>query len=215
MTGRLLCLATYAVALGVVSAIGWRWHVQVLVLLAGLQAMWGLGAWMSGRLQAGRPGRGALWGAAFGALALGTYYVTEALADSLHSATSQLTSSGGFWVPAAVLGGGVCGGIGTWATAPDCGRWIEPAALSHAVMVGGLLAESAFVQRSDALFGHPARLDLATAILVVIALVLVGAAWVRVNVRALLAAGVLAALLIPSLAGLFLLVEHRFGYVTL
>lgn len=215
MIARALGLAAYAVALGVLSAIGWRWHVQVLVLLAGLQAMWGLGAWLTGRWLARRPGGGALAGAGFGALALGTYYLTEALADSRHSATSQLTSSGRFWVPAAVLGGAVFGAIGTWATAPDRGRWIEPAALSHAVMVGGLLAESAFVQRSDALFGHPARLDLATAILVVIALVLVGAAWVRANVRALLAAGVLAALLIPSLAGLFLLIEHRFGYVTL
>lgn len=212
---RSLCLAAYAVALGVVSAIGWRWHVQLLVLLAGLQAMWGLGAWLSGRLLAGRPGLGACAGAAFGTVALGTYYLTEALADSLHSATSQLTSSGRFWVPAAVVGGAVCGGIGTWATAPDRGRWLEPAALSYAVMVGGMLAESAFVQRSDALLGHPARLDLATAILVVIALVLVGAAWIRANARALLAAGVLAALLIPSIAGLFLLLEHRFGYATL
>lgn len=215
MTVRVLCLAAYAVALGVLSAIGWRWHVQALVLVAGLQAMWGLGAWWSGRLLAGRPGRGAAAGAAFGVVALGTYYLTEAVADSLHSATSQLTSSGRFWVPAALVGGAICGAIGTWATAPDRGRWIEPAALSHAVMVGGMLAESAFVQRSDALFGHPARLDLATAILVVIALVLVGAAWMHANARALLAAGVLAALLVPSIAGLFLLVEHRFGYVTL
>lgn len=215
MTARALGLAAYAAALGVLSATGWRWHLGFLVLLAGLQAMWGLGAWLTGRLAPRRPGRGALLGAAFGALAIGTYYATEAVADSIHSATSQLASSGRFWVPAALVGGAVFGAIGTWATIPDRGRWLEPAALSYAVMVGGLLAESAFVQRSSALFGRPARLDLATAVLVVIALVLAGVAWVRASTRALLAAGLLAALIIPTVASLFLLVEHRYGYVTL
>src|SRR5689334_20597177 len=185
MSLRVLAFAAYAVALGFLSAIGWRMHVGLLDLLAGLQAVWGLGAWLTGRIVGGGAQRGALAGAAFGALAIGTYYVTEAGADSLHSATSQLTSSGRFWVPAALLGGAVFGALGTWAAAPDRGRWLEPAALSYAVMVGGLLAESAFVQRAGRVLGPPARLELATAVLVVIALVLVGAAWVRSSSRAL------------------------------
>src|SRR5690242_5393404 len=121
MSLRVLALAAYAVALGVLSAIGWRMHVGLLDLLAGLQG--GLGAWLTGRIVGGGAQggaqRGALAGAAFGALAIGTYYVTEAGADSLHSATSQLTSSGRFWVPAALLGGAVFGALGTWAAAPD------------------------------------------------------------------------------------------------
>jgi hypothetical protein len=215
MSYRVPALAAYALALGVLSAIGWRLHVGFLDLLAGLQAVWGLGAWLTGRIVGGGARRGALAGAAFGALAIGTYYVTEGVADSLHSATSQLTSSGRFWVPAALLGGAVFGALGTWAVAPDRGRWLEPAALSHAVMVGGLLAESAFVQDARRVLGSPARLELATVVLVVIALVLAGVAWIRSSTRALLAAGVVAAVTVPVLAGLFLLVEHRFGYVTL
>jgi hypothetical protein len=143
---RVLGLAAYAVALGVMSAIGWRMHVGVLDLLAGLQAVWGLGA---------------------------------------------------------------------WATTPDRGRWLEPSALSRAVMVGGLLAESAFLQRSEGVLGHPARLELATVALVVIALVVVGAAWVRASSRALLAAAMVAAVTVPSVASIFLVIEHRYGYVTL
>src|SRR5689334_16849503 len=135
MSLRVLAFAAYAVALGFLSAIGWRMHVGLLDLLAGLQAVWGLGAWLTGRIVGGGAQRGALAGAAFGALAIGTYYVTEAVADSLHSATSQLTSSGRFWVPAALLGGAVFGALGTWAASPDRGRWLEPAALSYAVMV--------------------------------------------------------------------------------
>jgi hypothetical protein len=212
---RLLALAAYAVALGVLSAVGWRLQVGLLDLLAGLQAIWGLGAWLTGRVVAGGPRRGAVAGAVFGACALGTYYLTEALADSVHSAVSQLTSSGRFWVPAALLGGAVFGALGVWATAPDRGRWLEPAALSYAVMVGGLLAESAFVQRSGGVLGSSVRLELATIVLVVLALVLAGVAWARASTRALLVAAVVAAVTVPTLASLFLLVEHRFGYVTL
>lgn len=212
---RVIGVAAYAVALGVLSAIGWRLHVGGLDLLAGLQAVWGLGAWVTGRVIGGGPGRGAVAGVVFGAGALGTYYLTEAVADSAHSALSQLLSSGVFWVPAALVGGGAFGALGTWATTPDRGRWLEPSALSHAVMVGGLLAESAFLQRSDGVLGHPARLELATVALVVIALVVAGAAWVRVSSRALLAAAAVAAVTVPVVASIFLLIEHRYGYVTL
>jgi hypothetical protein len=215
MTSRRLGLAACAVALGVLSATGWRLHLGAVDTIAGLQAMWGLGAWLAGRLHTGRPGRGAIAGGLFGLAALAAYYLTEVVVDSVHSATSQLAASGRFWVPAALLGGSVLGMTGTAAGLRARGRWLEPAALSHAVMAAALLAEAWFLHDVAGEVGQPGRLATAAGVLVAIAVVIAVAAWRRTGPRALVAAAVLVAGVTPAATAVFLVLEHRFGYVTI
>ena len=215
MTARRLGLAAYAVLLGVLSATGWRLHLGAVDTIAGLQAMWGLGAWLAGRLHTGRPARGGLGGGLFGLVALVAYYLTEVVVDSVHSATSQLASSGRFWVPAALVGGVALGMVGTAAGLRSRGRWLEPAALSHAVMAAALLAEAWFLHDVAGSVGGPGRLATAAAVLVVIAAVIAVGAWRRTGARAFLAAAVLVAVVTPAATAVFRVLEHRFGYVTI
>ncbi len=211
---RAAAVTGYAVALGVLSADGWRWNA-VLGAVAGLQALWVLGAWGSGRwLSAGRTGRGATLGAAFGTLAIATYYVYEALAHTLHAATAQLGASGVFWVPAAIVGGSVAGVVGALAARPPTGRAVEASAVGHVLMAAVLLAEPGWVLFRLSAFADRETLVAALAVPAVLSAALVVLAVRRSGTRAVLVAASGAALVVPVAGAAFLLVEHGFGYLT-
>ena len=78
-TVRAVAFAGYAVALGVLSADGWRWHPALLGELASLQAMWALGAWGSGTggLAARAPTGGTVEASAVGHTLMAAVLVAE------------------------------------------------------------------------------------------------------------------------------------------
>lgn len=203
-----------AVVLAVVCADGWRWHLGVLGDVAGSQSLWGLGSFgFALGMSAGRLRRGVAVGASFGGVAIGAYYVYEWLAYDLHAATSQLAGSGIFWVPAAVLGGGVCGVLGALAARPPGDRRLDPCALGWAAMAAVPLGELAFVLPQTARFAT--SLVVPFTVMAVVALVLLALGLRRAGWRRMTVSVVVVAVVAPVLGAAFVGLERHLGYLTL
>ena len=207
----LAVLLVLAAWLGAWSGDGWRVGPDWLAEVAGFQSVWAVGAFLTG-LVVVRVRAGAAAGAAFGAVALGAYYLDMLLVQGAHSATSQLGSSGRFWWPAAVVGGAVMGAAGALARAEGAGRRFQPAAVAWALVAVVPLVEAAYVARFRARFASDTALDVAILLAVGLALALTG---VRRTGRAFVPAAVLVVVLAPLAAAAFLVVEQLVGYATL
>ena len=212
--GLALALVLTAVVLAVVCADGWRWHLGVVGDVAGSQSLWGLGSFgFALGMSAGRVRRGLAVGAAFGGVAIGAYYLYEWLAYDLQAATSQLAASGIFWVPAALLGGGVCGVLGALAARPPGDRRLDPCALGWSAMAAVPLGEVAFVSPQTARFADSLVVPFAVMVAVAVALLALGvrrAGWRRMSLSL-----AVVAVVAPVLGAAFVSVEWHLGYLTL
>jgi hypothetical protein len=212
-----LALAVLAALLGIGSADGWRIHPAVLGTLASLQAVWALGAFVSGRYLAhGRTAAGFAAGSAFGLAAIASYYLYEWLAYTALAATSQLTSSGGaFWGLAAVLGGGLMGIAGVMSGGRRHGRRLEPAAIAWTFTIAVVVSEIVFVVVRRGWFPADEPVRTAAVILAAVTVGLLVLAVRDCGVRAVAYAGVGMAFVTPFAATAFFALEHHVGYVTL
>ena len=202
-----------AVLLGVLAADGWRTHVPVVEVVGSLQAPWVLlpfavAAWLG----AGRLRCGALLGACTGFTAIASYYVYEALAYTLHAATSQLTKSHGvFWVLGATVGGAVAGVLGSVATAS---RHRVVPALAWCVVAAVPAAEALLLVRFPAAVADPTTLRWVPAGLVVTALAVLTLAVRRCGRRAVARAAPGALLLAGTAFAVLVWAEEHLAYLT-
>lgn len=219
---RAAALLLAAAFLGAWSGDGWRIGPAWLSYLVSFQALWALGAFVAGRgLTRGRgPGRGlgvgALAGAVFGGTAIAAYYVDMWLVQGAHSAVSQLTETGGpFWVGAAVTGGAAMGVVGALTRRRAGDGRLQVPAMAWALVVVVLVAEVVFVQLFRGLFPSEAAVEVASALLLLIALVVAALGARRTGPRAFVAGAAVMLVVGPLLASAFLWVEQVLGYTTL
>ncbi len=213
---RVVLVLAAAVLLGAWSGDGWRIGPGWLADLAGFQALWALGAFTAGLVAARSLLAGAAAGAAFGGLAISSYYLDMWLVQSAHSVTAQLTKSGGiFWCTAAVVGGAAMGALGAVAARRASRRRLDPASLAWAAIVFVLGAEVVLVQVFRSRFAADDALDVASAVLAVVALAVAGLGVRRTGGRAFLRAAAVVAVLLPVGVVMFVAVEQVFGYATI
>jgi hypothetical protein len=197
------------VGLGVLSADGWRLDIDAVTVVSGVQSTWVLLPWVAALLLARSPREGVPLGAACGLVAISSYYLYEAVAYTLHSATSQLTSAGAFWIPASTAVGGLFGWFGV--VAARSGR---PAPYAWAAMVVPFVGEAIYVWHVDRSFVPGiARLTVTFLLAVAVLLTLLGLRRFPAR-RFALALPVALAVGLVAFAGAIWL-EHTFAYVTL
>lgn len=212
-TGRLspatgAALAVLAIALGLLSADGWRWPVGPLADIASAQGVWALGAWLTGRLLARDGRQAAVLGALFPVVGLAAYYVYEWLAYDAQAATSQLGASGGYWLVLGAAGGAGFGVLGRLASRP--GRWAAYAVAIPAVV---LVAEAVFLVLARGRF-YGSLLVVVVALVALAGLVLADGVR-RFGARALLPAVLVCLVVAPVLGLAFLWLETHLGYLTI
>jgi len=211
--GGLACLLL-AVVMGAASS--WAAGPALLFTITSMQALWAVGACLTGAVVGGRRWRrGAMAGGMFGLTAILSYYVAVALHLGPHIAKARLTLAGGeFWIVAAVLGGALMGANGVVFTRWPTGRVLDPSAMAHAVVAGVLGCEAMFVLMQLDDFHYWQYLREVGIGLLVLALLIGIRALLRSGPRSTVIAFAIAALCAPAAAGAFFLVEHHYGYVT-
>ena len=213
LLGALGCLLL-AVVLG--GGSGWATGPSLLFTIASMQALWGVGACLTGAVVGGRSWRrGAVAGGLFGLVAMVGYYVAVTLDFGWYIARMRLIDHGGeFWITAAVIGGALMGANGVVFTRWPTGRLLDPSAMAHAVVAGVLGCEALFVLVQLDRFAYWQQLREVGIGLVALAAVIGVRALLRSGLRSTVIAFGIAAACAPAAAGLFFVIEHRYGYVT-
>lgn len=213
IVGGIACLLA-AVALGVGSS--WVHGPPWVFTVASMQAIWAAGACVAGAIVGGRKWLlGAVAGGSFGLIAIGSYYVTQALIAGGHAARWQLVEAGGgFWISAAIFGGMLMGANGVVLTRWPTGRWLDPTALAHALLAGVFGCEAMFVLAQLDRFELWSGLREMCFGMLLLAVLLGARTLVRSGVRATFVAFAIAVAAAPIAAQVFLHLEHTYGYVT-
>lgn len=128
---------------GVAQAWLWRLDVEVLTAPLSSQFAWAVVLFAAGWAAPRRTAWAVLAGAVTGAVLIGSYYLCQALADGVGSATDQFSDSRGpAWVAASIVVGAAIGLLGGWAARTEA-RPVRAAlgllTMAVALMCGPLL----------------------------------------------------------------------------